>query len=111
MKVNYSGWFVKYHVDLDFLPILYPSMVNQEVNPPEAYAYSNVFSTICFLDEENDEGMVVLAVPGKIISYKLGNGKIKELADVKPASFRLFLDGARYNGFDMYKYVDTLACH
>ncbi|CAN4088561.1 unnamed protein product [Withania somnifera] len=105
LEVDYSRWFVKYHVDLDFLPNLYPSMVNQEVNPPEDYAYSNVFSVICFLEDE-----VVLSLPGKIILYNLGNGMIKELADVKPASFRLFIDGARYDGFEMYKHVETLAC-
>ncbi|PHT47497.1 hypothetical protein CQW23_11705 [Capsicum baccatum] len=110
LEVNYSGWFVKYHVDLDFLPNLYPVMVNQEVNPPEEYAYSNVFSTICFLEDEKDKAMLLLSLPGKIILYNLGNRMIKELADVKPASFRLFIDGARYDGFEMYKHVETLAC-
>ncbi|MCD9558660.1 hypothetical protein HAX54_016188 [Datura stramonium] len=110
LEVNYSGWFVKYHVDLDFLPNLYPAMVNQEVNPPEDYAYSNVFSTICFLEDEKDKAVLVLALPGKIILYNLENGMINELADVKPASFRLFIDGARYDGFETYKHVETLAC-
>ncbi|KAJ8536187.1 hypothetical protein K7X08_034588 [Anisodus acutangulus] len=83
LEVDYSGWFVKYRVNLDFLPNLYPAMVNQEA--------------------------LLLALPGKIILYNLGNGMIKELADVKPASFRRFVDVARYDGFEMYKHVETLA--
>ncbi|XP_059306666.1 F-box protein At5g07610-like [Lycium ferocissimum] len=110
LEVDYSGWFIKYHVNLDFLPNLYPAVVNQEVNLPEDYAYSNVFSTICFLDDEEDKARLFLSLPGKIILYNLGDGMIKELADVKPASVRHFLDGARYDGLDMYKHVETLAC-
>ncbi|XP_019244550.1 PREDICTED: uncharacterized protein LOC109224425 [Nicotiana attenuata] len=110
LEVNYSGWFVKYHVNLDFLPNLYPVMVNQEMNPPEEYAYTNVFSTICFLDDEKDKARLLLSIPGKIISYDMNDEMIEELADVKPASFRLFIDGARYDGFEMFKYVETLAC-
>ncbi|KAJ8536188.1 hypothetical protein K7X08_034589 [Anisodus acutangulus] len=97
LEVDYSGWFAKYRVNLDVLPNLYPVMVN----PPDDYAYTNVFSTICFLEDEKDKARLVLALPGKIVLYNLGSGMIKELVDVKHASFRDFLDGARY---------DTLAC-
>ncbi|KAK4350201.1 hypothetical protein RND71_029514 [Anisodus tanguticus] len=110
LEVDYSGWFAKYRVNLDVLPNLYPVMVNQKVNPPDDYAYTNVFSTICFLEDEKDKARLVLALPGKIVLYNLGSGMIKELADVKHASFRHFLDGARYDGFEMYKHVETLAC-
>ncbi|XP_059306665.1 uncharacterized protein LOC132058119 [Lycium ferocissimum] len=82
LEVDYSAWFVKYHVNLDSLPKLYPAMVN----PPEEYVYSNVFSTICFLEDEKYKARLLLGLPGKIILYNLGNGTIKELADVKPAS-------------------------
>nr|XP_033513135.1 F-box protein At5g07610-like isoform X3 [Nicotiana tomentosiformis] len=100
LEVNYSGWFVKYHVNLEFLPNLHPVMVNQETNPPEEYAYTNVFSMICFHDDEKDKARLLLSIPGKIILYDMNDGVIEELADVKPASFRLFIDGARYDGFE-----------
>ncbi|CAN4086442.1 unnamed protein product [Withania somnifera] len=109
LKSDYSSWFVKFRVNLEFLTNLYPVMVNQELNPPEDYAFPYAFSTLCFLADEEDRARLLISLPGKIVLYDMHNGIVKELADVKPDSFRNFIGGARYDCFDAYTHVETLA--
>ncbi|XP_060205234.1 F-box protein At5g07610-like [Lycium barbarum] len=109
LKSDYSSWFVKYRVNLEFLTNLYPVMVNQEMYPPEDYAFPYAFSTLCFLADEEDKARLLISLPGKIVLYDIHNGVVKELADIKPDSFRNFIGGARYDCFDAYTHVETLA--
>ncbi|KAH0690723.1 hypothetical protein KY285_017926 [Solanum tuberosum] len=109
LKSDYSCWFVKYRVNLEFLTNLYPMMVNQEVYPPEDYNFPYAFSTLCFLRDEENRARVLISLPGKIVVFDIHNGMVKELADIQPDSFRNFIGGARYDCFDAYKHVETLA--
>ncbi|CAN4088560.1 unnamed protein product [Withania somnifera] len=109
LKSDYSSWFVKYRVNLEFLTNLYPVMLNQELYPPEDYNFPYAFSTLCFLADEEDKVRLLISLPGKIVLYDLHNGIVKELADVQPDSFRSFIGGARYDCFDAYAHVETLA--
>ncbi|PHT47496.1 hypothetical protein CQW23_11704 [Capsicum baccatum] len=109
LKSDYSSWFVKYKVNLEFLTNLYPVMVNQELYPPEDYEFPYAFTTLCFLADEEDRARLLISLPGKIVLYDLNNGIVRELADVKPDSFRNFIGGARYDCFDAYTHVETLA--
>lgn len=109
LKSDYSSWFVKYKVNLEFLTNLYPVMVNQELYPPEDYNFPYAFTTLCFLAGEEDKARLLISLPGKIVLYDMHNGIVKELADIKPDSFRSFIGGARYDCFDAYTHVETLA--
>lgn len=109
LKSDYSSWFVKYRVNLEFLTNLYPAMVNQELYSPADYNFPYAFSTLCFLTDEENRARVLISLPGKIVLFDMHNGIVKELADTKPDSFRDFINGARYDCFDAYKYVETLA--
>ncbi|XP_009792194.1 F-box protein At5g07610-like [Nicotiana tabacum] len=109
LKSDYSQWFVKYRVNLEFLTILYPAMVNQEMYPPEDYNFPYAFTVLCFLADEENNARLLISIPGKIILYEMQNGSVKELADIKPDYFRLFIGGARYDCFDAYTHVETLA--
>ncbi|KAL6204049.1 hypothetical protein ACLB2K_021319 [Fragaria x ananassa] len=89
MGKDYSGWFVKYLVDLD--PIY------RRLNPTERYV-------VLFIDQEKNEeeesSSLLLHTPGKLISYNLKCGTYKSfeltpkagvkdhLLRVEPSNFR-----------------------
>ena len=58
-------WFVKYRGDLDFVTLIFPKMVF--IQNVKYYMYH----PLCLVEGEKQEENLVLAIPGKVISYNL----------------------------------------
>ncbi|GER29578.1 F-box family protein [Striga asiatica] len=70
MRRDYSGWFVKYEVNL--LPLLkaYPSIKRHGVGPTSSSRFA--FSILCLVRGEKEEGsFLVVQIPGKAVRYNL----------------------------------------
>ncbi|XP_004305924.1 PREDICTED: F-box protein At5g07610-like [Fragaria vesca subsp. vesca] len=90
---DYSGWSVKYNVDLDPLCTAYPHFLQ------------NVFVVLSLAPEENEKdeesSSLLLHVPGKVISYNLRNSTFKSTdltpkAGVDDSSCRIDKKNHRY---------------
>ncbi|XP_062015634.1 F-box protein At5g07610-like isoform X2 [Rosa rugosa] len=93
MGKDYSGWFVKYRVDLNLMTPAFPYTPAASCRP------------FFFLDaEENEEQnpVLVLRMGYKFISYDIRDKSCKTLCDL----FIPSLVGWR----DAYQYMETLAC-
>lgn len=103
MRRDYSGWFVKYHVDLN----------------PVVTAFRGYYDTfsrfyVLFLggegkdeheQQQQEEGSLSLLfhIPGKVISYNVKNKTFKTFVDLAIKDYFLV-------GGCSYRYMETLAC-
>ncbi|XP_057489396.1 F-box protein At5g07610-like [Actinidia eriantha] len=83
MERDYSGWFVKYRVDLDGVGIAFPEMMERRSGDEENYS----FTILSLVRLEKDESFLVLHTPGKVIHYSLGDGSFRKICDVAPKYF------------------------
>lgn len=97
MEKDYSGWFVKYNVDLNAISSAFPEMV---CNPLEPY-YSFV---VVFVDEHDSS--ILLHIPCKVISYNLRDKKVCDLTPKNIYTERSLI--VRWQS--AYAHMDTLAC-
>lgn len=119
MKSDYSNWFVKYHVNLDAIPVAFPEMISRNLG------YE--FCIFCVVREANDEeSYMVLHIPGKVIRYNLKDGSFKKICDLESYedSFKKFFDldsdednidgipiqTLRYSWYDAVQFIPTLFC-
>ncbi|XVF49414.1 hypothetical protein PTKIN_Ptkin04bG0010000 [Pterospermum kingtungense] len=80
VESDYSGWFVKYHIDLDPVTVAFPEMVRTCDDPMGLHYY--VFSVLCIVREANDEdSYMVLEIPDKAVRYNLKDGSFKKICD------------------------------
>lgn len=84
MEMDCSGWFVKYLVDLDSIPV-----VIEEMN----LGY-NFVPLLVVQGDIDEESFLVLLINGKVIRYDFEGKTFKKLCDFGP--------GKQYNGY----YVD-----
>ncbi|KAM5581904.1 hypothetical protein ABKV19_010904 [Rosa sericea] len=104
MGRDYSGWFVKYHVDLDplcasFLLFVYGQFVVLFLHRDE--------------NEEEESSSLLLHTPGKLISYNLESKTFKSVELTPKAGVDdslLRVDAAYYPKASNYPYMETLAC-
>ncbi|KAK8343994.1 hypothetical protein V6Z12_A07G051500 [Gossypium hirsutum] len=81
IESDYSGWFVKYNINLDLLTAAYPGMVRTYCVPSDLNYY--VFSVLCIVREADDEeSYMVLHIPEKAIHYNLKDGSFKKICDL-----------------------------
>ncbi|KAM5553406.1 hypothetical protein ABKV19_025558 [Rosa sericea] len=92
MGRDYSGWFVKYHVDLDPLCTAYPCFLSEQ------------FVVLFLAQDENEveSTSLLLHSPGTVISYNLKSKTSK--------FFELTIDQYLLVGYSNYPYMETLAC-
>ncbi|KAI3852217.1 hypothetical protein MKX03_012289, partial [Papaver bracteatum] len=92
MRMDYTGWDVKYCFDLSSLTIVYPSILQQRY-----YHYYGL--DVLLIEEGEDSSRLILRmVKDKVISFDLKNKSFKEMYDVNP--------GFCVEGF---QYIETLA--
>ncbi|TXG70577.1 hypothetical protein EZV62_005512 [Acer yangbiense] len=100
MKTDYSGWFVKYKVDLDSITNAFPELISRHLHP------SN-FAILGISREADDgESYMVFHIPGKVIRYNLNDRTFNMIYDFSPGSENRYL---RFNWFDAYHYIKTIA--
>lgn len=81
MESDYSGWSVRYRVDLSRIASSFPSMVRNNVQDIHRY----LFSILHLADRSQvgeDESSMWLHIPGTFISYNLKDGKWSKLRSI-----------------------------
>ncbi|CAL5343819.1 unnamed protein product [Camellia sinensis] len=100
MERDYSGWSVKYHVDLDPVGIAFPEMMHLI----DLDDYSYVVLTIV-RGEKDEDSFMVLHVPGKVIRYNLVDRTFRKICDV---DYEGVQDGSlRYSWYDAFQYIES----
>lgn len=110
MKTDYSGWFVKYRVDLGGVTDVFPEMIRTYLDPEDLHYYG--YSILCVVREENDDdSYLVLHLPKKAVRYNLKDRTFKKLHDVAPAGNQAEDESAlQFRWFDAFQYTESLAC-
>ncbi|KAK8657874.1 hypothetical protein V6N13_036093 [Hibiscus sabdariffa] len=112
MERDYSGWFVKYRVDLNPVAASFPEMVRGYVDPIDLQFYA--FSVLCVVREETDEGsFMVLHLPHKAIRYNFKDNSFSKVHDFAPLGSRAELVGdnsLEFECFDAYQFIESFAC-
>ncbi|TXG70584.1 hypothetical protein EZV62_005519 [Acer yangbiense] len=95
LKTDYSGWFVKYQVDLDSITVAFPEMISTHLHPSD-------FAILDIIREADDEeSYMVLHIPGKLIRYNLNDKTFNMIYGFSP--------GLIFDCFDAYHYIETVA--
>ncbi|GMN41041.1 hypothetical protein TIFTF001_010269 [Ficus carica] len=67
MEMDYSGWFVKFRVDLSEIPSSFPQIVRRKLFH-QMREHDYVFSVLCVVrGEVDEESYLVIQIPGKFI--------------------------------------------
>ncbi|KAF7811483.1 cell division cycle protein 48-like protein [Senna tora] len=81
MKRDYSGWFVKYHVDLNAVSIAFPEMILEDLSPNDwDYYRFDVVSVITAEPIENS--FLVLKIYGKFVRYNFEDKSFHKLHEI-----------------------------
>ncbi|XP_076898601.1 F-box protein At5g07610-like [Bidens hawaiensis] len=73
MLSGYSGWIIKYRVELDELPTAYPYLPNYKIE---------VFDIVRSDEEKEESTFMVVKTLGKIIRYNVVNKSFEQLIDL-----------------------------
>ncbi|KAK1362966.1 putative F-box domain-containing protein [Heracleum sosnowskyi] len=79
MKSDYSGWFLKYQIDLDPISKVFPEMTKNKA----IFHDKNDYAVLSLIRRENfrEDSFLILEIRGKVISYNLVNRSIKMIRD------------------------------
>ncbi|MFS8027668.1 hypothetical protein Hanom_Chr16g01501431 [Helianthus anomalus] len=78
MLSDYSGWFVRFQVELDDLPEAFPEMINSYLYQSSPYYYQfNVFDVV--RGEKEEDTFMVVRIPGKLIRYNVHDKSFKQI--------------------------------
>ncbi|KAI3967929.1 hypothetical protein MKX01_027112 [Papaver californicum] len=109
MDSDYTGWTVKYHVDLQELAIAYPEMVRADYIENQNELFSDRYDfSILLVEEDEISSNILISIPDKIISYDLKKMSFKKLHDLPSIP----TGGARVTAprYSAYQYIESLAC-
>lgn len=110
-EIDYSSWFVKYHIDLNAITVAFLEMIRGYLDVLDLNYYA--FSILGVIREANDaESYMVLHIPGKIIRDKLNEKTSDKICEIDPG--RADIEGSHLEGslkfFYCFQYTETLAC-
>ncbi|KAK6250403.1 hypothetical protein SCA6_004408 [Theobroma cacao] len=110
MERDYSGWFVKYQVDLNPIAAAFPEMARGYVDPVDLHSYA--FSILSVVQQESDEdSFLVLHLSNKAIRYNFKDGSFSKLHDFAPLRTRVGGDGSlEFDCYDAYQFTESFAC-
>ncbi|KAJ6731951.1 FAMILY PROTEIN putative-RELATED [Salix purpurea] len=84
MEKGCSKWFVKYHLDVNAIAMAYPEISDQDPTGSPCFVIGSIFVS-SFIDENNEEGpLLVINMPGEIISYSFKHRTFKNLFSFHP---------------------------
>lgn len=107
MERDYSGWSVKYCVNLESVVSAFPGMIRPYLDPSELNYYA--FQVIGIEREETHKWeYLVLHIPAKFIRYNLKDGSFRKLCDFAP-NYKPE-DAYTFGHCHAYKYIESLAC-
>ncbi|GAY60284.1 hypothetical protein CUMW_200760 [Citrus unshiu] len=110
MRTDYSGWFVKHHVDLGGVAAAFPEMIRTYLDPDDLHYYG--YSLLGVVGEENDDdSYLLLHLPNKVVHYDLKDKTYKNLLDVaSDGNQAADASSLQYRWFGAFQYYQCLAC-
>lgn len=88
MALDYSGWFVKYQVDLSAI-----SYVFTEIITNDRYGYTFNILSLVRRGKEEDGSFLVLEIPGgKIVRYNFADKSVVKLWEFDPVDYKFYYD-------------------
>ncbi|XVF49412.1 hypothetical protein PTKIN_Ptkin04bG0009800 [Pterospermum kingtungense] len=113
MEKDYSGWFVKYKVDLNPIAAAFPEMARGYVDPIDLHFYA--FSILCVVHGETDEdSFMVLHLPNKAIRYNFKDSSFTKLHDFAPIRTRAGgnnnNNSLEFEYSETYQFIESFAC-
>ncbi|WOH01320.1 hypothetical protein DCAR_0520702 [Daucus carota subsp. sativus] len=108
---DYSGWFVKYQVDLSAISNVFPEIIKYRYNRCSGYIL-NILSVVRRGREEEDASFLVAEIPGgKVIRYNLVDKSMTKLWELTPIGYKFYNDdGLRRDCVSAFSYIESLAC-
>ncbi|KAF5932780.1 hypothetical protein HYC85_028951 [Camellia sinensis] len=108
---DYSGCFVKYHVDLGSVRVAFPQMM-QRISRDTMYY---LFAMLSIVGEKKDDedSFMVLHIPGKILWYNLGHESFEKICDVGAEHYDgngMVEDSFMYSWFHSFQYIESVSC-
>ncbi|KAK1398464.1 F-box domain containing protein [Heracleum sosnowskyi] len=81
MKSDYSGWFVKYRIDLAPIAKVFPEMTKHRSLFYDKTDYAVAVLSLVRRENFREDSFLVLEIPGKAIRYNLVDGSFKLIWD------------------------------
>ncbi|XP_050222853.1 F-box protein At5g07610 [Mercurialis annua] len=81
MEKDYSGWFVKYRVDLNGVAGAYPEMIRLYLDPSVLNHYAFQIMSIVKGESDEEDSFMVLHIPGKVIRYNFKDNSFEKIFD------------------------------
>ncbi|KAI4376399.1 hypothetical protein MLD38_014167 [Melastoma candidum] len=100
-----STWSPRYEVELDLMIRDFPEMVRKSNDPDDASNYY-AFTTLLLL--KRPQPSLVIHIPGKILSYDLGNKTVQNIYKVPPHEGKGH-GKLHYSCLGAYEFFETLA--
>ncbi|KAL3745821.1 hypothetical protein ACJRO7_014863 [Eucalyptus globulus] len=107
LEKDYSGWFVKFHVELDSIVSAFPEVVRNYMDP----VYMNYYAFVMLhlvREGNNEESSLLVHLPGKILTYNVGDKTFRKLYEI-PADQSKGYGSLQYGWLDAYEFIETLA--
>ncbi|KAM3702035.1 hypothetical protein ACJW30_05G222100 [Castanea mollissima] len=109
MSGDYSSWFVKYHVDLSGLAAQYPSMIRYNVQDIHRFVFSVLHLVHRNVGQNEEEAILVLHIPGKLIPYNLRDNTLIDDFDSSPHPMSMEENlGLSYRWESVHPFSNTL---
>ncbi|KAK1399689.1 putative F-box domain-containing protein [Heracleum sosnowskyi] len=108
---DYSGWFVKYEVDLNAIASVVPEIIKHRYNRCSGYTL-NILSLVRSVKEEEDCSFLVVEIPGgKVVRYNFVDQSVEKLWEFTPIGYKFYdEDGLRRDCVSAFPYIESLAC-
>lgn len=105
MKREYSGWDVKYRVNLEGVVSAFPGMIRSYLDHYALNYYIFQIQSI-IMGESDDEDYMLLHIPALFLKYNFKDGSFKKLCDFDP----FCKDASNFVYCNAYEYIESLAC-
>lgn len=110
MERDYSGWFVKYRVDLSRVSTAFPELIPSSLfDLLTSQMQYHLFSVLCVVRGELDEdSCLVFGIPGKVLRYNFKSKTLYNLRDNVSAGMETILHMSLVGC--VHQYIESLAC-
>lgn len=94
---DYSGWFVKYQVDLNAISSVFPEIIKYRYNRCIGYTLNILSLVRSGKEEEEDGSFLVVEIPGgKVVCYNFMDKSVEKLWEFTPIGYKFYdEDGLR----------------
>lgn len=108
MKSDYSGWFLKYQIDLDPISKVFGEMTKYQSIFNDTNYYAVAVLSLIRRENFREDPFLVLEIPGKIIRYSLVSRSVKMIWDLSVDFSLQKIDPPSFGIFDVWQYIESV---